>query len=288
MLDRWERNDAKRLAGKSLPTGVREINDIPYCGDGIKGHLLDIYYPDDHDGRLPVFIDLHGGGFMCSDKELNRLFGHYIAKKGFLVFNLNYRLAFSEAKVPDQIRDIATATHWIKENLERYCGDPEKVYISGHSGGGVLAIMEALTAKNRRLRELFQIRQSGFENYQGVAIDCGMMTFYENTIGYWGMRSMCFEKGYKNTDYYQSMIWDRVPEMNKLPRIYLISNAKDELRHMTLAFQSILERLKVDYKLNYKLDDQNKRALGHMAVIYDPFSEECSETIDDMIRYLLS
>lgn len=284
MLRRFEKSDAEKLAGKALPAGVTAQKDIPYCNDNVRGHLLDVYWPEIIDHKLPVVIDIHGGGFMSSYKELNRLFGYHLAKRGFLVFNLNYRLAYYDTKVPGLIGDIAMATHWISEHLEQYNGDRGKVFLSGHSAGGVLAVMEALIAVNLRIRQLFQIADGGFERYQGLVLDCGMMFFYKKSIGYWGMRTMCFDRGYLKQAYYQNMIWNQIPEIRSLPKTFLISNAKDELRQMTLDFKKVLEQNHVEHTMNF----QAGKALGHMAVIYNPGLTECSEVLDEMTAYLLN
>ena len=81
------------------PQGVYVHTDIPYLPDGgyrdgeVRGHLLDVYIPRDAIVRggntLPVYIDIHGGGFTYGYKELNRNFNTHLADLGFGVFSLN-------------------------------------------------------------------------------------------------------------------------------------------------------------------------------------------------------
>ena len=283
MLDSWEQSDRERFKEKATPNGVTEETNISYAEDNIRGHLLDVYYPSAFEGKLPVIIDIHGGGFMSGYKELNRFFGLHMAKRGFLVFNLNYRLALSEIKVTHQIQDISTATKWISGNLDKWGGDRSKVFLFGHSAGAVLSVIEALNSKNQRLRSIFGISGEDFLSYNGILLDSGMMIFYQNTIGYWGMRTMVFEKGYRRQEKYRNMIWGNIPEFSSLPKTFLISNKKDELKNMTLKFKNILD----DNKVKNELDFQTNRALGHMAIIYGPDSEECSCVLDKAIKYLL-
>ena len=73
MLVSWEKSDSEKFKGKQISSGVIEKRDINYATDSIRGHLLDIYYPSTYEGKLPVFIDIHGGGFMSSYKELSGL-----------------------------------------------------------------------------------------------------------------------------------------------------------------------------------------------------------------------
>ena len=66
-----------------------------------------------------------------------------LAARGLVVVNVNYRLA-PRAKHPDQARDAAYALRWTRENICEYQGDPEKVFLSGHSACGHLAALIAL------------------------------------------------------------------------------------------------------------------------------------------------
>ncbi len=47
---------------------------------------------------------IHGGGFISGYKEMNSLFANYLAQRGFVVFNINYRLAYPTINVFDQYR----------------------------------------------------------------------------------------------------------------------------------------------------------------------------------------
>ena len=53
MQNVWESVDKQSLAQQSLPSGIVEIADIPYINDGNSGHLLDVYYPENTNGKLP-------------------------------------------------------------------------------------------------------------------------------------------------------------------------------------------------------------------------------------------
>ena len=286
MLARWEKRDDEILAGQSLPDGVDANLNIPYDEDGNRGHLLDIYYPRGTQKKLPVIVDIHGGGFLYGYKEMNKLFGYHLAKRGFTVFNLNYRLAFSDTKVPGQIQDVVSAINWISKHIEAYPADKNKVHIIGESAGGVLAIMATLISKSEHLQKIFETQALGLD-IKSAAVICGMMRFDEPTIGYWGMRSMCFDKGYQKQVYYQNMIFENIPEMKELPPTYLTTSDEDELRKMTLDFAKILEGQNLTHKLKYfkKAED---RKLGHMFCVLHPEYDESVELIDDLLDFFES
>jgi acetyl esterase/lipase len=286
MLQGWEKRDHKILAAQALPGGIKEAADIPYIADGQRGHLLDVYYPEDAREKLPVLIDIHGGGLVYGYKDMNRLYGYHLAKRGFIVFNANYRLAIDGAKVPEQIRDVAAAVNWISGNLDSYPADRKRIFITGESGGGILAVMAALIAKCERLRKLFGTEEIR-AGVKAAAVVCGMMNLEEPSVGYWGIRSMCLERGYKKQEYYRNLIFSEIPEMKDLPPVYLTTGDEDELRHMTLNFEKTLQKYGVEYRMKY-FNKKDGRKLGHMFSILHPEYEESAALIGDMLGFFLS
>ena len=82
-LDRLDRTrsqaDVSVIAGKS------------YIPDDAEEQKLDIYFVAD--GRVkPVLIDIHGGGFISEDKEMDCLFCNFMAHKGYVVFRIFIKL----------------------------------------------------------------------------------------------------------------------------------------------------------------------------------------------------
>jgi acetyl esterase/lipase len=111
-----------------------------------------------------------------------------------------------------------------------------------------------------------------------------MMHFDEPTIGYWGMRSMCFERKYKRQEYYKNMIFDNIPEMKELPPVFLSTSDEDELRKKTLNFKNTLEKYGVTNQMKYFKKGKSKR-LGHMFSILHPEYEESLELINEMLAF---
>jgi hypothetical protein len=139
-----ERGDQKRLATQSAPAGVTEICDIPYIDDDKWQHKLDVYFPENMENeKLPVIIDIHGGGWMYGDKELNKYYNMVLASKGFTVFSMSYTL-WPETTVPEQLKEIAEALLWIKNNISSYPCDKSKIMLTGDSESGAKAGAKAL------------------------------------------------------------------------------------------------------------------------------------------------
>lgn len=100
--------------------------------------VLDIYYPDTADG-FATLVWFHGGGLEGGNKKLLEGF----REQGFAVVCVNYRL-FPKCKCPDYIDDAALALAWTYDNIEKYGGVKEQVYVAGHSAGGYLTLMLVL------------------------------------------------------------------------------------------------------------------------------------------------
>ncbi len=106
--------------------------------------LLDIYMPEGADD-VPVIVFFHGGALRVGDKSLGRVVASRMVPEGIGVVSASYRLTPSVMH-PAHVQDAAAATAWVVENIRRYGGDPNNVYVAGHSAGGYLAALLALDA----------------------------------------------------------------------------------------------------------------------------------------------
>ncbi|NLL91166.1 MAG: alpha/beta hydrolase [Ruminococcaceae bacterium] len=269
--------DLERIDLSKSDGGIKVLKDISYIDDNSAEHKLDIHYKS-NSGLKPVLVNIHGGGFIAGYKESDSLFADYLARRGFVVFNLNYRLAYPTFNVFDQIEDISDAVKWIISNAEKYEGDINKMYIAGHSAGGVLAVAESLLCDDERMRADYNIEDRDYK-YNGIILDCGAMHFYKSSLAYWGMRNMIFPKGYKKTDKYKYLIFDKNNKLSVLPKTVILTNEKDELRKMSYHFKRVLDYNNVDNKLFDIGSD------GHIGIIFKPYTVENQKILDNITEY---
>lgn len=129
-----------RLHPRARPErhGVEVIANVPYTSTDQIEHLLDVYRPTAAgEGRLPVVLYVHGGGFRILSKDSHWIMGLAFARRGFLVFNVNYRLA-PRHPYPAALEDCALAYEWVVKNAERFGGDPKRLVLAGESAGANL------------------------------------------------------------------------------------------------------------------------------------------------------
>lgn len=115
------------------------LKDIPYQNTGLVDHQLDIYRPKKATEPLPVVLYMHGGGFTLCSKESHRTIATIYAAQGYLVCNINYRLAPAHP-FPAALEDAAAAYQWVVENVAQYGGDINRLIVAGESAGGNLAL----------------------------------------------------------------------------------------------------------------------------------------------------
>ena len=95
------------------------------------------------DGPHPVLVYLHGGGWVSGSPRTHRKLAHRFAEAGFLVVNVDYRLA-PEHPFPAGFEDCVAAVRWAAREAERFGGDPERLAIGGDSAGGNLSAATAI------------------------------------------------------------------------------------------------------------------------------------------------
>jgi len=113
--------------------------DVVWASPGGRDLHLDVSAPEG-DGPFPVLVWIHGGGWEMFSKEANEGLARYVTNRGYVVFNVNYRM-YPEVEMKTIIEDAMGSVVWVKENAWLYNGDAERIAVSGHSAGGHLAAM---------------------------------------------------------------------------------------------------------------------------------------------------
>ena len=98
-----KKGDQKRDSQIPFPSGIQEWTNLSYGPHG-SANLLDVYRPAGQDG-CPIIVNIHGGGYVYGDKELYKRYSMDLARRGFAVVNINYRLA-PRWKFPAPLEDI--------------------------------------------------------------------------------------------------------------------------------------------------------------------------------------
>jgi acetyl esterase len=116
---------------------VEVLRDIPYLASGADEHLLDVYRPTRTPGPWPVVLYVHGGGFRILSKDTHWVMGLGFARRGYLVFNISYRLA-PRHRFPAAVEDACAALRWVAQHAPSYGGDLGRLVLAGESAGANL------------------------------------------------------------------------------------------------------------------------------------------------------
>lgn len=122
--------------------GVTRSKNITYMEEGFAGNLpekkLNVFAPKKANGDQNVLLFIHGGSWDSGNKDIYDFFGNRLARKDVVAVVMDYPLS-PDYQVHDMAKASAKAVQWIQENIRQYGGDPEKIFVSGHSAGGHLA-----------------------------------------------------------------------------------------------------------------------------------------------------
>jgi acetyl esterase/lipase len=126
----------------SMDGGTTKVGDGIAYADGPR-HRLDVYAPDARGEAAPVVYFIYGGGWNRGERSDYQFVGRALASRGFVVVIADYRLV-PEVTYPGFLEDNANALKWVQDNIAQYGGDPNRLFLAGHSAGAYNAVMLAL------------------------------------------------------------------------------------------------------------------------------------------------
>lgn len=118
--------------------------------------LMDIYTPDgDTNNDRPVMIVFSGGGFVAQDRENVEPIAEDFAKRGYIGVTADYRVLNSNPLSADELaiggivatHDLFAAVRFLRADAQgpnTYGIDPDAIFVSGESAGGVMAAIAAV------------------------------------------------------------------------------------------------------------------------------------------------
>ncbi len=113
--------------------------DVAYTEPSRDRQNLDIYAP--REGKHhPILFWIHGGGWMQGDKADVQHKPRALVDRGFVFVSTNYRL-FPSTTIKAMAGDIAKAIRWTHDHGADYGGDPNTMFVGGHSAGAQLAAL---------------------------------------------------------------------------------------------------------------------------------------------------
>ena len=276
-LDRWmERRDLDYV----LPEHVQCIEDHGTAGEDYR--RMDIYYPDRKEGeRLPVIVDIHGGGMVLCDRKANRPFCAELAKRGFLVFALDYPLV-PKADIPRILRETAARMEEVKKLIDGLGGDPERIYLVGDSAGAFISVYELAAQKNPDIARILELTPTTLD-VKAAAFISGMFYTTRTDSNCMFLRADFYGKNWRSHPFRPSLD-PAVPAVaGAMPPCWLVTAKMDSLRSYTLDFVKGLRKAGIRHTL---LDLPRDKALNHDFPIVRPEHPQSQQVIDELCAFL--
>ena len=288
MRREWKINDAKRDAGLTTPDDIQRFDDIQYGPDPVE-NKLDVYRPKNAQGKIPVIVSVHGGGWVYGDKELYQFYGMNLAQRGFAVVNFTYRLA-PEVKFPAPLEDTNNVISWMYENQEEYGLDMDHVFMVGDSAGGHLCGLYSAICTNPEYAVNYTFKVPNGFVPQAVALNCGAYNPLSE-VGVLGdeqdqelMGDFLPEKGSEKERALVN-VTDHVTE--KFPPVYLMTCVGDFCRPQAPLLETVLKKNGVYYEFKTYGTEENPLYHVFHLTMQEPEGQKCNDEECDFFRRIM-
>lgn len=129
----------------------KKIKDVSYLQTTVSGvsdsPRMNIFVPrNPKAAQNPVLIFVHGGNWNSGRKGTYDLLGRNFAKKGVVTIIPDYTLS-PDADYDAMTKQIAAVIQWAKDSVSKYKGNPNEIFITGHSAGGHLGALAVMNPK---------------------------------------------------------------------------------------------------------------------------------------------
>ncbi len=271
----------KELQERIKPTvddEVEAIFDISFLGKDGNPLSLNIYRSKkETKEKRPVIIEVHGGGLFVGDKMLAHESAQEFAKRGFLVFCLDYRL-LTDADACSEISDVCSGFCKVEQLIEEYGGNKNAVNVVAESAGVYLALYCVAAHKSSKLREVLGCQVSGL-NIQKMACYSGM--YYTKRVDLIGALYpiQIYDLKCFNKEFMKFMNPENEEVYKALPPILMTSSDADFLKKYTLRYHEFLVSKGHECKLMYYTGN---KGLTHSFPSYRFDMKETYEVIDGL------
>lgn len=257
---------------------VECFEDLKYDGENGNSLFMDIFRPViRYEKKLPVIIMIHGGGLLVGNRKMVSEICQQFAERGFLVFNLDYRL-LTEANACEEIADVCSGFRYAESVIEQYKGDNDRIFVLSESAGAYLALYSILAHSHEPFREKVGCRVSGLK-VRKLACFSGM--FYTSRFDLIGAMypMQIYGKRMIDPGFMRYMNPENENVISHMPPMLLTTSDADFLKKYTLRYgQALKKNNKVCKIMHY---GENKELI-HAFPVYKPMLPESQEIIKEI------
>lgn len=199
-----------------------------------------VYRPALANGRLPIVLDIHGGGMVIGTPEMNDARNTRLAKEcGLAVISVDYRLA-PETRAPGNVEDCYAVLRWMHEPDQASLVDTSNIMLLGESAGGGLAAALAMLTRDRGEFDLQAVLllsamlddRTGSDPSVGGSFADLIWTRASNAFGWTSLLGAAPGSGVVPA----YAVPARAPDLSGLPKTFMAIGALDMFLHENLDF----------------------------------------------------
>ena len=285
ILKQVKHNLSRTLDVEHIPEipadGIREHRDIPYKNRDNKELLMDIFEPEVPEGtELPVIVNIHGGGLIDGSKNYSTGFCRQLAKRGYLVFSLEYRL-IPVVRVYEQFDDVCAGMDCVGRKLIDFDVDFTRTYMVAESAGAYLATYVTAMRKSKALQDAIGYKPTKMF-FKAMGLISGM--FYTNRkdpLGLFLARSI-YGKDKRSKAMSEYTNPEHPEIIYNIPPCCLVTSKEDMLERYTLDFAGALEIKGIDHVLHHMGSDPK---LIHAFPVLRPDLPESERVFDEIVDW---
>ena len=246
---------AQMVYALPLPGNIIAQN-VAYVDDGTDAHVLDVHDAVGPDTKQPLVIEIHGGGGVSGNKEINSNHSDYYAENGFKVLNTNYTL-MPVGDYKTFVQDIFTVFDWAVKHADEYNYDLDQVFLSGDSAGANIVILLAAVINSPELQKYYEVTPPTDITFKGYILTCPMGqadlidALDRESEGFDLNKMFAGQIGadiLKNEDLMNHVLWDKIIDPETFPEVYIITTPQDEVYYTdALALTALLDERDIDY-----------------------------------------
>jgi acetyl esterase/lipase len=199
-----------------------------------------------------VLVFIHGGGWMIGDKATHRRIGKGFAAQGYVVVNINYRLA-PGYQFPVQLQDVSKAIYYVYNNIQEYGGDKTQLFLGGDSAGAHLASWYAAALQKQELFKKADVEEVIPKDYiRGLLLFYGaydLETALETDFPGAQILGDSFLGKDKEIYKQRAQITSPIRHLTEdYPPAFICSGTKDSLHSESVQFEQELTQLNLPHK----------------------------------------
>ncbi|MGH7907322.1 MAG: alpha/beta hydrolase [Candidatus Binataceae bacterium] len=128
LMGRWASNSA------AVSARIAHRADVSYGPSA--DEVLDIFTA--HQANAPILVFIHGGAWRALTKKESCYAAEAFVNAGAHFIAVNFAV-IPKVRMPDMIAQVRRALGWVYHNARSFSGDPERIYVAGHSSGAHMA-----------------------------------------------------------------------------------------------------------------------------------------------------